>query len=218
MSAWMGKVAGCAAAALLLPVLAAGAAFGESTVVVDARNDIEEKHFDEFPNRMRPDIAEGDIIRVKYRHTRKRIIIRVKAREFTLENDPAIAGLLNVWDDPVYFEVHQKRDQSYAGSLRVYYSDDSDNDRYPCAGLRVRLMDEKNVLRVNIPRRCMHWPPWVSVGLYTSSNLNPENTQLFDDPMRVGVGVYEPSSGPAIGPPKGSRVYRGESTPMRPSR
>lgn len=197
--------------ALLLPAgvvlnLQAGAAAAEadSVVVVDARHDVVELPLD-GPHIPRPELAEADIYRVKYRHGLHRIVIRVKAAQFKPANKPYIAGLLTYWDDPIYFQASKVPGKRMHLRLEEYYSDDDSPYVYPCPRENVRMSALRDVIRISIPRRCLNYPPWIEVGLYAGFN-DPSGHRVADDPMMVDVGDYEPVEGPLVAAPDGARI------------
>lgn len=206
--------AAAAAAAVAIGSLAlAPAAQADSVVVVDAQQDVEEYHYDDVPNRLRPDLAEGDIIKATYRNGMKRLVIRVKAREFTPSKRPHIVGLIHAWSDPYYFLAVKAPGKKIKWKIEEYYDDDGDTYRYRCPGTRTRFRNAQNTFTLSFPRKCFEFPKSVRIALYVGSGTSPPMVRLDDDPMRVGIGDYEPRPSPVVRAPKGARIWRGDFDP-----
>ncbi len=183
-------------------------------VVQDAAHDVNEMHYTTNELFLVPEETEADILRVKYRHGAHRIAVRVKAAAFTPEMKPKLEGLINRWDDPIYFFLRTTPGQPIQTGLRLYYVDPPD-DVLPCEGIRARFRDDLDVLRISIPRRCLVFPDCVTVGVYAGSAALPLGVRRFDDPMLVEAGDYEPAEGPRVCAPKGARVWQGQYSPLR---
>lgn len=119
-------------------------------VVQDAAHDVNEMHYTTNELFLVPEETEADILRVKYRHGAHRIAVRVKAAAFTPEMKPKLEGLINRWDDPIYFFLRTTPGQPIQTGLRLYYVDPPD-DVLPCEGIQGQIQRR--------PRRVAHLDP-----------------------------------------------------------
>ena len=170
----------------------------------DARGDMVEMSV--YPRDPKPDETKGDILRIRVRHTARRIQVRVVFAD--LVQSPDILYLTGVVfrSNKVRRVVQiESRPQNWRGTAVMYAGKQY---AYPVRCAIHRSHDfVHNVAVFGFPRSCMHNPRWIRVRIQVTTAVPLDETVgvppvLEDDAFRTSIGPDIPS-------PLSPRIRRG---------
>lgn len=141
----------------------------------------------------------ADIQRLHVAHRARRVVVRAKLAEVT-RGDFMTAYTFR-------FRTPRGRAMVSAGGSEAFFFSES---KVGCRGLRFHSSYGRDVITLEVPRRCLDRPRWVRVGLQAMSDAPvdeaagiPADSVSVDDVWRTGLPHV--SALPALGP----RVRRG---------
>jgi hypothetical protein len=182
---WRSLVIGGVAMALALP---ATAAFGGTLSHRDPAHDVtQETAMD--GNAPAPDNKTVDIVHVRFAHTSRRVVAVVRLRD--------LVGKVRGFD--TFIKVPRRTYQLIPpvppeiGSPFWTLAKRSTGEEVPCDGLSVRAQPAKNTIRASVPTSCLNRPRWVQMDATSSEWPAGADFPFFDDAMRTGRGLGQPT-------------------------
>ena len=151
-----------------------------------------------------PDVADGDITRLRAAHAKYRVKARLKFRALT-KNGNESAHSFRIQTDSDYFQVVTF---AYPGSWKGQTEIFSGMKDVRCRGLRHEVDYVDDTVSVSVPRSCLGRPRWVRIGAVTSQSVNDGTIEVERLLLDAAGATGEDGEDPYSATPEGRRLRR----------
>lgn len=168
-------------------------ASAERRTSADPRGDVVAVRIDWGPNlehlaTRRPSRSHGDIVALEARHTHDRVVAVLRFRDIRADG---------TMGHTVVLQTAERRRTVY---LTTRGGSVLGTDTGRCDDLRSRVLIERDLVRLSVPRGCLDDPRWVRVGAETTTSAKRADFH-YDDAQRRGHDDRDWGfEGPALGP------------------
>ena len=136
-----------------------------------------------------PDQANGDIVGIRFRHTKTRIQIRVRFVDLQRVGAQHATGVLVMTNEGVKRRILLSAEPGHwTGTVSMYSR----------AGARLRcaiyhtIDYSANAVTIGLPRTCLSLPRWVQIGARHNWTPTEQRSYFVDDALRnEDVGPYQ---------------------------